>query len=415
MTVQNNIDVLVLGAGIVGVSAGLHLQRRGLSVALVDRRDPGEETSYGNAGIIVRETVEAHGLPETFADLFSYALNLKPEARYDWRFLPRLIPFLAAMRRLGGTGHDAYPKAMVPLGAAALGEHEALMRAAGAGDYLRKEGWLRVFRSRKGFEATAPMREAAAHYGIESQVLTPEALSEIEPHIAPVFHRAVMWPGTATVSDPGAVTKAYARHFSANGGAVLRGDALSLRPVSGGWQVTTADGEISAPRAVVALGPWSPDVLEPLGLSFPFIVERGYHRHFAPRGNAVLGRPVLDADIGYVLAPMTAGIRLTTGVEFADRDAPKTPVQLARVLPKARELFPLGEAVDDDVWLGCRPTLADGRPIIGPAPGRDGLFLAFGHAHLGFTLGPITGRLVAEAMTGETPAVDLAPFAADRF
>ncbi|MCC2112044.1 MAG: FAD-binding oxidoreductase, partial [Hyphomicrobiales bacterium] len=326
MTLRHDFDVLVLGAGIVGVSTAIHLQRRGLRVALVDRRDPGEETSYGNAGIIVQETVEAHGLPETLAELFAYALNLKPEVRYDWRFLPKLVPYLAAMRRLDAVGHDAYPRAMVPMGLAALGEHEALMQAAGAANYLRKGGWLRIFRSAKGFDATAPMREAAARYGIESQVLSPQALAEIEPHIAPIFHRAVLWPGTATVTDPGAVTKAYARRFSEEGGAVLRGDAQSLRADGVGWRVMTAEGELLAPRVVVALGPWSPDVLTPLGLRFPFAVERGYHRHFAPRGNAVLGRPVLDADVGYVLAPMTAGIRLTTGVEFADRDAPKTPV-----------------------------------------------------------------------------------------
>ena len=183
----------------------------------------------------------------------------------------------------------------------------------------------------------------------------------------------------------------------------------------GALAVETADGGVEAEQAVIALGPWAPDVLEPLGIDLPLAVKRGYHRHFQAQGNAGLTRPVLDADVGYVLAPMQQGIRLTTGAEFAARDAPPTPVQLQRLLPQARELFPLGEAVDEPTWLGCRPCFPDSRPVIGRAPGQPGLWLAFGHAHWGLTLGPATGRLLAEMMTGATPFLDPAPYRAERF
>jgi D-amino-acid dehydrogenase len=166
---------------------------------------------------------------------------------------------------------------------------------------------------------------------------------------------------------------------------------------------------------VVALGPWAPDLLEPLGLRLPMAVKRGYHRHFHAQGNATLARPVVDVDYGYLITPMEQGIRLTTGAEFAARDAKPTPVQFDRLMPQARALFPLGDRTDARTWLGSRPCFADSRPVIGRAPGLSGLWLAIGHAHWGLTLGPVTGRLIADMMMGDPPFCDPAPYRAERF
>ena len=166
---------------------------------------------------------------------------------------------------------------------------------------------------------------------------------------------------------------------------------------------------------MVALGPWSSDLLAALGLKLPLAVKRGYHRHFRAQGNAGLVRPVLDAEVGYLITPMEQGIRITTGAEFAARDAAPSPAQFDRLMPRARELFPLGERTDGKTWLGSRPCLPDSRPVIGRAPGLAGLWLAVGHAHWGLTLGPATGRMIAEMMAGETPFCDPAPYRAERF
>ena len=199
------------------------------------------------------------------------------------------------------------------------------------------------------------------------------------------------------------------------GGIIVKGDAMSLHRSGPLWRVETAQGPIDAEAAVVALGPWAPDLLKRHGIALPFAVKRGYHCHFGPSGNAGLARPILDADVGYCLAPMEQGIRLTTGVEFADRDAPPTPIQLERATPAATALFPLGDPVEDKPWMGARPCFADSRPVIGRAPGQPGLWLACGHGHSGLTFGPATGRLLAEMMTGTAPFCDPAPYGADRF
>jgi D-amino-acid dehydrogenase len=304
---------------------------------------------------------------------------------------------------------------MVPLLKRTVEEHRSFAAAAGAEALFRDTGGLRLYRSEAGFLAGKASRDFADRYGVTYSVLTPDEVSELEPNLAPRFSRAVLWNDVISTSSPGGVTKAYAEQFARDGGAIATGDARTLRRGEMDWSVETDAGELAAPTAVVALGPWSPDVLKPLGYRFPFAVLRGYHRHYRPAGNATLGRPVLDLENGFVITPMERGIRLTSGFEVADRDAPPTPVQLNRVLPLARELFPLAEPVDFEAWLGRRPCLPDSLPAIGPAARHPGLFLDFGHSHLGFTLGPVTGRLVAEMIVGEPPVADPRPFSPARF
>jgi D-amino-acid dehydrogenase len=410
-------DIMVLGAGIVGTSIALHLAKRGVSVALVDRRGPGEETSYGNAGVIEGNTLFPHAFPAGFGALIRVALKQAPEANYHLSFLPRIAPWLFAYRAhtQSDEGRLAFAEAMRPLFSRAVTEHEALMAEAGATRYLRKDGWLKVYRADESFAATARERELAATLGLRHHVLGSEQARALEPSLAPVFRHAVHWPDAASVSNPLAVTKAYAARFAALGGVILKGDARTLRRSGADWRVDTGQGPIDAKEAIVALGPWAPDLLGPLGIKLPLAVKRGYHRHFRPRGNAGLTRPVVDVDNGYCLAPMEQGIRLTTGAEFADRDAAPTPDQFDRLMPAAKALFPLGEPVEAQPWLGSRPSFADSMPVIGRAPGQTGLWLAYGHAHWGLTLGPVTGRLVADLVTGAQPFCDPAPYQAERF
>jgi D-amino-acid dehydrogenase len=409
-------DAIVLGAGIVGVSVALHLVKRGLAVTLIDRDEPGHGTSYGNAGIIEANTLFPAAFPASLKSLICIALKRSTEANYHASFLARVTPWLLAFRRNSAPERlIATMRAMRPLFGRALAEHEALIAEAGAGRYLRHTGWLKLYRSDRGFAGTARERALATELGLPLRVMDVDAARALEPSLAPVFRHAVFWEEVASVTDPLAVTRAYAGRFRALGGVTVTGDARSLHRLGARWRVETAQGPIDAEAAVVALGPWVPDLLIPLGIKLPLAVKRGYHRHFARRGNASLARPVVDADKGYCLAPMDQGIRITTGAEFAARDAAPTPVQLDRLLPAARGLFPLGEAIEDKPWLGARPCFADSRPVIGRSPGQPGLWLACGHGHSGLTLGPVTGRLIAEMMTGATPFCDPKPYGAERF
>jgi len=410
------IDAIVLGAGIVGTSIGLQLAKRGLAAALIDRRGPGEETSYGNAGVIEGNTIFPPAFPSDWSALLRVALKRATEANYHLAFLPQVAPWLVKFRAASSRPRlIETARVMRPLFARALAEHEVLLADAGATRYLRKQGWLKLYRSDRAFAALKGELALAQEFGIPYRAFETEGARELEPSLAPIFRHAVHWRGVASVTDPLAVTKALAARFAALGGIVIRGNARSLTRADGHWRVETAEGPLEAAAAVVALGPFAPDLLEPLGIKLPLGIKRGYHRHYRGAGNAALARPVVDVEVGYCLAPMEQGIRLTTGAEFAARDAPPTPVQFDRLLPAAERLFPLGEPVEAAPWMGSRPCFPDSRPVIGPAPGHPGLWLAYGHAHWGLTLGPATGRLVAEMMTGATPFCDPKPYGAERF
>jgi D-amino-acid dehydrogenase len=410
------VDVAVLGAGIVGTSVALHLVKRGSSVALIDRKPPGEETSFGNAGIIEGNTIFPPSFPRDFGSLLRIALRRAPEASYHFGSLWNAMPWLLAFRRssrLEWLIENA--KLIRPLLSQAVPEHEKLMLESGASRYLRKTGWLKVYRKDRTFQDLAPERELAKEFGMRLDVLDSEQARALEPSLNPVFTRGVFWPQAASVSSPIGVTRAYVARFETLGGVRLHGDARTMHRNGAQWRIDTEEGPLDADQVAVTLGPWAPDLLEPLGIKLPLGIKRGYHRHFRAQGNASLSRPVLDADGGYCITPMEEGYRITTGAEIAPRDAPQTPVQFEHVLPNAHSLFPLGERVDGKTWMGARPCFPDSRPVIDRAPGQKGLWLAFGHAHWGLTLGPATGRLIGEMMAGETPFCDPGPYRATRF
>ncbi len=409
-------DVIVLGAGMVGVSAALHLQARGRDVVLVDRRGPGLETSFGNAGLIERSSIFPYLFPRDPARLIKYALNLLPEAHYHLSAAPTIGPWL--MRYWRESAPDRVRRniaARRPLIEHSLIEHEALIQQAGAGALVRRTGWIKLFRTPETLAAGAADAEKLREFDLRIDILDAAGVEAREPALAPVAG-AVHYLDTASVSDPGALAKAYAALFLSRGGRFVLADALSLDAAADGrWRVAGPDGPIVAPDAVVALGPWSDQIFRRYGYDMPFGFKRGYHMHYAPQPGAKLNHPILDADNGYLLAPMDKGVRLTSGAEFAPRDAPPSPVQIGLCEPIARRLFPLGAALDAAPWMGARPCLPDMLPVLGPAPRHKGLWFDFGHAHHGLTMGPVSGRLLAEMMTGETPFTDPAPYRADRF
>ena len=410
-------DVLVLGAGMVGVSAALHLQARGRNVVLIDKHErAGEETSYGNAGLIECASVFPYMFPRDFSQILKYALNRSPDVHYHLNALPGFLPWMIRYF-LNSSPAGALRSAMAawPLIQRSLQEHEALIAEAGVPELLRRTGWIKLFRSETTMAKSLKELERDRAYGITGNVLDAADIASREPNLSGDFAGAIHWPTPGFIPDPGGLAKAYAALFIRKGGRFLAADARTLAQSDGNWRVAGPNGAIVGRDVVVALGPWSDQVFRPLGYDIPLMTKRGYHIHLSPSGNAVLHHPVLDADRGYLLAPMNRGIRLTTGAEFARRDAPPTPVQIERTLPLARSTFPLGDTIEEKPWMGSRPCLPDMLPVIGKAPRHKGLWFDFGHQHHGLTLGPVSGRLLADMVTGVTPFTDPKAFAVERF
>ncbi|ANB76845.1 amino acid dehydrogenase [Paraburkholderia phytofirmans OLGA172] len=411
-----DFDVIVLGAGIVGVSSALHLQDRGRRVALIDRRGPGEETSFGNAGLIESSSVVPYGFPRDLGTLLRYMRNRSTDLYWDYKALPSFATWLARFwwesspERLEAAARD-----MLPLIRQSVAEHDVLIGRAGLQSLAHDGGWLEAFRTRAEYERQASAAEVTARtYGLRVAPHDADALVAREPGIAPGFCGALHWQDPTSISNPGALTKGYARLFEEGGGVLLTGEAVTVRQEADAWTVQTPQGRISAKEVVVALGPWSDKVFEPLGYRIPLRAKRGYHMHYEAM-KPMLSVPLVDTEKGYVVAPMQGRLRLTTGVEIARREAPPTGVQLERAEAAARPIFGLGRRLDDAPWLGLRPCTPDMRPVIGRAPRHRGLWFSFGHNHHGLTLGPVTGRLLAEMMTGGEPFADPYPFRPERF
>jgi D-amino-acid dehydrogenase len=410
-------QTVVLGAGMVGVSIAWHLRQRGHEVTVVDRLQPGRETSFGNAGIIQREAVRPYPFPRDVKTL----LSVLPNRRVDIRYRPAGMVNAASplLRYWMNSAPKAYQK-IVPEYASliqlALLTHGPMIEAARAEHLVRKQGWLELYRTPEKMTARLKEAEEARRlYGVQFEPLDRAALVAKEPSLSDAIIGAIHWLDSWTVADPGALVAAYAESFSNEGGRIVQADIASVQQVGKRWQVSTTTETLEADDVVVALGPWAGSWLKALGYHFPSFVKRGYHMHYAPQAAAKLNYWVMDAEVGYLLAPMNAGIRLTTGAELDRLDAPADVNQLGAAEKVARSVFPLGERRDDTPWKGARPCLPDMKPVIGPAPRHPGLWLAFGHGHQGFTLGPATGQLMAEMMEGESTAIDMAPFRADRF
>ncbi|MCB9958117.1 MAG: FAD-binding oxidoreductase [Rhodospirillaceae bacterium] len=410
-------SVLVLGAGIAGVSAALHLQQAGLDVALIDRDTACRGASFGNAGIIQAEAMEPYAMPRGLSVLGSLTLFGGYEVRLALASLPRLAgPLLRYWWHSAPVRHAAASRHYAKLVARATQEHAPLIEASGADALIRRDGFRSVFRSQAALDAE--LRYAAAlgrDFGVATRALTAAELAAAEPGLTRPLAGAIHWLDPWTVRDPGALVAAYTDLFLKRGGTFARGDALTLAGrARAGWTVATDDGAAEGEAAVVALGALSPSLLARHGLHIPLIPKRGYHRHYPEAANRV-DLPFLDAERGYVAAPMTRGLRLTTGADIALPGARPCHIQLRRAEAAARDLLDLGPPEEAAAWQGTRPCMPDMLPVIGDAlPGR-GLWACFGHGHQGLTLGPATGRLLAELMTGGDPFTDPAPYAPQRF
>lgn len=409
-------ETIVLGAGIVGVSTALHLQARGRKVVLLDRDQPGTGTSHGNAGLIERASVIPYAFPRQLSSLLRYALNQQSDVRYSLCYLTKAGPWLLQYwRHSGPKGLAVAARAMRPLIERCVSEHDLLAEAAGMTGLIQGDGWIEAFRNQAAFDKAKEEALALKEYALNYEVLDQQQVHEREPGLHASVVGGIHWLDPKTVSDPGGLTRGYAELFKKRGGIFVLGDALTLRQRDGKWEVQSEQGLIIANEAVVALGPQARGIFEPLGYRIPLAIKRGYHMHYAARPGTPMHRPILDPVGGYVLAPMVRGIRLTTGIEFADSEAPINEIQLRRCEELARNFYPLGERLDAEPWLGRRPCLPDMRPVIGPASRHPGLWFNFGHAHHGLTLGPVSGRLLAEMMTGAMPFTDPSPYSAERF
>jgi len=394
-------SVTVLGAGIIGICCALELQRRGFQVRLLDRRGPGEETSSGNAGILSYSNITPLANPALLARLHRLFLNLDDDFLLHYAHLPQLLPWL--LRFVTRCRRETYlhdGAAMNLLTGASIELHKHWIAQAQAEGLLNRGGCLKLYRRHDTFLRDQLERELLQQCAVRHTVLDAQQAYELEPDLKRIFVQAVLIDESLSIRDPEQLCKRYAQMFIDAGGEVACAAVQSLREISNGWEVTTDQAVEATPTLVICMGAWTPRLLAQLGYANPLAIERGYHTVFAATEGAELSRPIFDVDASYVMAPMDEGLRVTSGTNMTHHETRPDPRQLTRVIPRVREAFPVTEELLREPWMGRRPTLPDTLPAIGAAPRHENLWLAFGHSHMGLTLGPITGQLIANFICG---------------
>lgn len=411
--------VVVIGAGVVGLACARALQRAGLPVVLVDPAEPGSVCSSGNAGVIATDHLRPLSRPATLARLPRMLLDRESPLRLEPARIPALMPWFARFLWACRPGQVRRGiAATAALTGRALPAWREELTSSGAAHLLREAGMYAVFERGADFRAAAADCAFLQSWGVAAQPLDAAELVQREPALHPALAGALFYPGVAHVLDPFGVSRALAQAFRRAGGQLLQAPATGIRALAEGVAVALGDRELEARRAVIAAGLDSRALCRTLGFDPPLVTEMGYHVAY-PGAQGVLSAPVTSASGGFIVTPMADHLRVAGTVEFA-RSAAAPDWRRAEVLARRagrlfRQPVTAADGHGSSRWRGCRPTLPDFLPAIGPIPGQPRVIAAFGHQHIGLTTAAITGALVRDLVLGVPPAVELAPFAPGRF
>jgi len=412
--------VAVIGAGVVGLACAATLTQRGHQVRWIDPDPPGQGCSGGNAGLFSLSSFVPLALPGAWAKAPGWLTDPQGPLTIRPAYLPRALPWLWQLHRSSRLDRvvasaDAMHTLLAPTWDAWL----PLAQWAGASALIRRDGWAAAYRSKMALDGDALGWRLRTERGIRIDTLTGGSVREFDPNLSPAITHLLHLPDQGHCLDPLGLCQALARAVLAHGAdAPVPGRALSFEVRDGRIaQVHTERGAIDVDAVVVAAGAFSGALAAQLGARVPLDTERGYH--ITLKSPSVMPRvPLLEAEGKWFATPMTAGLRLAGTVEFAGLDAAPNWLRANALVDQLPKLLPqlnhraIGDA---DRWMGRRPSLPDSRPVIGRSPRFVNAVLAFGHAHVGLTSAAMTGRLVAQLLTGERPSIDLSPFAPDRF
>lgn len=400
-------SVVVVGAGAVGLGCALFLQADGWEVTLVDRGEPGQATSYGNAGILSVQSVTTLNSPETLKRLPSLLLAPTSPLRVRWRDLPATAPWLWAFARACAPARAARSdRAQAALAREAATAWRILLQRCGGAERVSWPGWLKLAEGPREVAELARERRRLEAEGHRHAWLDGDGVAALEPGLGPRFAAGLWLEDDGQIDRPGELLRGFADRFAAAGGRVVADEVRDLRASDRAVAAVGGAGTYRADRAVLAAGPWSGPLARRLGARVPLVAERGYHLTL-PQPVPPLARPIFDARHGFVLAPMGDGLRLTWGAEIARRDAPADERPIRALVAEVRRLLPGAATTVAASWLGARPSTPDGLPVIAPAPRAPRVILAYGHGHLGLTLGPLTGRLVADRLARRPDSLPL--------
>ena len=407
--------VIVVGAGIVGVSTAIWLQRFGHRVILMDRAAPGEGASFGNAGLIAQWAVAPVTTPGIWRDIPKYLTNPNSPLFVEWGYLPKLAPWLLQFL---SNATDQKTQRIVddlsPLLHDAVQQHRALDQGSSLEKWVRDSKLSYCYENEAAFRKDAYSWALKKRCGFEPTILTGREVQEAEPILGPAIGCLAVLEGQGHITDPGGYVKALASEFEREGGQVIRATVQAIAK-SGGCvtHVGTDVGRFDCDRLVVTAGIWSKDLMRQLGLKVRLETERGYHVLFE-NPSEVPRNPMMNTKGKFGVNPMGMGLRCAGTVELGSHQTGPKKAPIRVLMKNVKEAFPTLTYSGTQEWMGFRPSTSDSLPLIGEIE-ESGIFTGFGHQHIGLTAGPKTGRLLAQMIAGQPPNIQMSPYDPARF
>ncbi len=407
-------SVGIIGAGIQGVCIGLQLSKKGIPVTIFDKEDPGSMSSYGNAGHFSPYAVVQLNRPDVIYDIPKMLLSSYGPLALKWNYIPKMIPWILKYLKSSTKKSMMHTtKFMHQILDLSLDAYDEILSEIDTTNLVERKGIIYIW-TNKNVKSRKMEIKIRNDLGIKQRLLSREEVLELEPNLNPVFDAGVIYDYAYHARDPKGITKKLFELYLKLGGKFKKEEVTNVEQTRfNQTQVKTNLGNFNFEKIVLACGAFSKKLTDQLGEKIPLDTERGYHIHYKKMDH-LLKRPVIFLDRGFGMTPMNQGLRAVGTVELGGFDNPISKKRIDYIDKCAKELLPqLGEFQDE--WLGFRPTLPDFLPVIGPSLKNKNIIYAFGHHHLGWTLGAITGKIVSGIVNEEKTNLDLTPYSSARF
>lgn len=408
--------IIVIGAGVIGAASALSLQADGHEVTLLDREAPCAGASFGNAGAIVNGSCVPTAMPGILYDVMRMAVQPLPplsiRPAYFHKILPWLLRFIWQSRSAAASNNATHLRALTEH---AVDSWQQLVDDTALAAFVEEAGWLKVYEKKASFAETAKARKLMDEIGTSYEVLGRSEISDLEPNLAPIFNFGFYQKDCLRIVNPHKLVNSMVDLMVSRGGEFKEFEVDSIEHKSNSVNLSGPLGTITADKVIVAAGAWSRSLAQQLGDDVPLDTERGYHLMLPESTRDLLSGPVVNGESSFVLSPMETGMRLSSQIEFGGLEAAPNYSRVRSLLPLAKRMLPMLDTREESTWMGFRPSLPDSLPVLGFSTNSKNVLYAFGHQHLGMTMGAVTGKLVSDLIAGRDPITDMKPFRPNRF
>ena len=409
-------NILIIGAGIVGICTSIELIKKGYSVTLMDPNQPGSQTSYGNAGVITDSSLMIINNPQLLKSLFQLIFKNQTSFRYSKSFIFSRLTWVLRFLMFSHKNHVKFAaKALRELQALSLNTHKKLIKKTNSNNIISKPGWLKLFKTSESYKKYSLELEVLNKHKAKYTTLNTTQIEKQFPDLEVKFFKGILFKNSIRVKSPLKLSKKYFNYFLESGGKFVQESCKDLQYIEDKWVIFSNKNKSYFDQVVVSTGPWSKNILSNLGYNIPLAWERGYHHHFSTKKKISINPAIYDVEGGFVYSSNGSDVRVTSGVELTFLDAVQNEIQINESIQKLRKIIPLNKKLIDKPWLGSRPTIIDSLPMIGKAPKHKNLWFNFGHNHIGLSTSAGSAVIISEMIQNKKTSINADPFSPKRF